>query len=301
MLDVKLGLAIATFRRPDYLSLVLDSVFEQSRVPDWMIVLDNSPDREAERVVRRYRSSALDVSYEPLGRNMGPAGAFHEGVRLCPDHHWLMTVGDDNPFADRDVLAAMDALIRRSASVSVAGVGFAGGRFSRHSGLPIRILDSELAQVSLEVDYIPGGGRPTYDVSILRAKHINFDPSLFFGFEELDLGCTLRSAGYRLVVDGSAMLASREAAGRTNLSRSARPRSRRRSEWRSYFAARNTLVVGRRHGSFVGAAKLIVRSLAGVVMGAMRGDRTFAIARAWGTFDGLFRTGGPVRSRYVPS
>ncbi len=76
------------------------------------------------------------------------------------------------------------------------------------------------------------------------------DPAWFFGLEDFDFFCRVREAGFSVLMDEVA--ARRVAEQQTNAGRDSAIRDRRPSDaaeaWRSYYHARNSFALARRHG-----------------------------------------------------
>lgn len=273
-----LAAVTVTYRRPVELAATLAAVAAQDAAPDLIVVVDNDPDMSARPVVP---DGAI---YIAAGDNLGPAGGlplgFHEAISHGAD--WVIIVDDDTPpgpgvFADLAKMAA-------SAGDDVAAVGFIGARYNRRTGQPKRIPNP---RDTVEVDWIGGGQLPMYRTAALAT--VEFDPGLFFGYEELALGLRLQRAGWRLIVDAERWAASRTALGRDNTSRTELRVTV--APWRQYYSARNLILIGRT----VGRRTALVATAASLAR-AMR-SRSWKALR--GTVDGVLgRTGRRVDPGY---
>jgi GT2 family glycosyltransferase len=81
---------IVAYRREEEVMAGLESILAQSRPPDEIIVVDNSPTAVIGTTIhQRYPR----VNYQHLDENKGPAGGFAYGLRLAFEHHhdyyWL--------------------------------------------------------------------------------------------------------------------------------------------------------------------------------------------------------------------
>ena len=86
--------------------------------------------------------------------------------------------------------------------------------------------------------------RPVFDAGILP------DPEWFFGLEDFDFFCRVREGGFEVLVDSvsaRAVAHQQTSAGRTGALGAHRPTDERET-WRSYYHARNSIVLARRHG-----------------------------------------------------
>lgn len=90
-----LSVCIATYRRPDRLSAVLDDLARQTRLPDQVVVVDNDADGSAREVIERYRANGapfrLEYEIQPA-RNI--ALTRNRSVMLAGGE-WLAFVDDD--------------------------------------------------------------------------------------------------------------------------------------------------------------------------------------------------------------
>lgn len=292
---------IPTLNRLDDLDRTLENLAIQTVCPQAVIVLDNSPERSARAICDR-RELPFRTVHHAIGRNAGPAGALRAGLAVAADlfdAEWA-TCTDDDGDVEPELLERLRCLVRDSASLRPAAVGLTGGMFDRRKARPHRIPVAELGAGGLrEVDYIPGLGMPTYHLPSLRAAEATFDPFLFFGFEELDLGLQLRARGHRLITDSGLDFALRARLGRLALGPTERIPNRRTSPWRHYFSHRNRLIVGFRWGERRGVARLAARSVLALGRELVGGRFTDAKAIAYGLHDGLRCR--PARSRFFPT
>ncbi|WP_083914069.1 glycosyltransferase [Ilumatobacter nonamiensis] len=275
---------VVTYRRPTVLRATLAAIDAQQVRPDHIVVVDNDSAGEA--------TSDLDepenVTYLRAAENLGPAGGIavgmHRVLENADDEDLVLLIDDDDPPPSSDSIARVLAIMA-DAGPDVAAAGLVGARFDRRRALTRRVPDRELVG-RVDVDYIAGGQFPMYRVGAIRDVGV-FDAQLFFGFEELEFGLRLRSAGYRLLVDGDAMLALRRAHGRTGIG--ARAQATPRPPWRRYYSSRNIVEISRRYG-LRGAVVLSV--LHAGPMAAVRGllrfrDTRLAAAALRGTADGV--------------
>lgn len=280
-----LAVVIPTFRRNGQLLKVLQSIGQQSMHPRVVLVIDNSGDDGSRDAVARFAEEApFQVDYLPMSTNSGPAGAFASAAgRLAsrwPEIEWMMCRGDDNAFDRADAIEFMHGLSNRAAAFEPAVIGVIGGKYGSRSR---EVLDCGLQSV----DFIPGGGMATYNLAILQRESINFNPQLFFGFEELEIGLCLKARGYLLLSDPEW----------TDISQSP---PRRTAPWRTYFRHRNRLLVARRFGSLLRVTLLVAMSIGGMSRRLLlQGAHGDAVANAHGLIDGL-RAPSPPRHKYIP-
>lgn len=281
--------AVVTYRRPESLREVLRSLLGQHQPPELIVVVDNDPERSAARVVAEVaRSATIDVLYEPLPSNVGPAGGWARAVELArvrPDRgHWVTVVDDDDPVGDPRVLGRL-AACAASVPLDVAAVGLRGALLRRRVARLRRVLPQPGG--SAPVDYLASNGAPFYRWDAIERVGF-FDPELFFGFEDLDLGLRLRDAGQSLwVVDPAGLHEVPDS-------------SPTRTAWREYYKTRALVVIARRHlglGALVSTlGRTLLLGMPLLLWGARRLD---VVAARWkGARDGLLGRLGP--ASYAP-
>jgi len=281
-----LCVAIPTFKRNESLSDVLVSIEAQTVRPSLVLVIDNNPGGEAHQTVETYAAtSAMQIEYLALGKNTGPAGAFAAALETVANHQekpeWMMCRGDDNPFPSTDIIAGIKALRDETETEKPAGLGIYGKfHYTQHRK---EVTSERWAKV----DFIPGGGLPTYHVWSLRDANLNFDASLFFGFEELDLGLQINQAGLELLA-------------RRQEQKSYVIAPRRTAPWRTYFGQRNRTIVARKFDTPRARAGYVAKALYGAARQLfIAKSPAHAKACLLGVLDGLW--GGEPRKSYIPN
>lgn len=290
MSSIAYSAAVVTYRRVDSLKGVLDSIASQVPPPKLTVVADNDPDGSARPLVEGWRDSwpgALE--YVAVGDNLGPAGGWARAVSHAQGRdgdrgEWVLVVDDDDPLGSPRVVGS---LLTEAAGGQprLAGVGLRGARLLRSRGLLRRVEPDE--GTSAPVDFLPSNGAPLYRWTAIDEVGF-FEPRLFFGFEDLDLGLRLTAAGWEL-----------RAAPRPSLHVVADTASTR-TAWREYYKNRALVWILRRR---VGRAAVLSAILRSTVLGSLRlvgsgGRFDLAQARWRGSVDGL---GGRLgRIRYHP-
>jgi glycosyltransferase involved in cell wall biosynthesis len=301
-----LAIVVPTFFRNDDLRRTIASIVTQTCQPSLVVVVDNSATGFARAVLDDppVLGQRFGLRYVDAEANRGPAGSFALGIEVLhhdhPDVDWMLCRGDDNPFDDPGTIAQLHDFVERTRGRAPAAVGTIGGEFDPRRSRTNRLADEQYTGTVTPVDYIAGGGCPTYRVSALCDAGVNFDPTLFFGMEELDLGLRLNKAGLEILVDPVYVLELRRRAGRLGLPKVMRVPGRRTSPWRTYFSHRNRLIVARRHSGVRGFTGLLARSLALAAVSVVRFDGATAQAVSLGVVDGVL---GRKRSRrrYIPT
>jgi glycosyltransferase involved in cell wall biosynthesis len=257
--DGKLYGVLVTFRRPKELANALERVGGQSRPPDRLVVVDNSPTPEQRDLVNGAGAGALVTEYVPTEQNAGFAGGVDIGMRrvleYASDEDWIVVLDDDDPPASPTALADLERFARDmfEQDPMTAVVGIVGGRFDLRRGRMARVPDSELTGPVL-VDFIGGGHLPIFRVSAIRAQG-SFSSDIFFGLSEVEHGLRLRRAGFSIYADGRLWRERREIAGRIGIE--VQPSLRLTTmNWRRYYSLRNTIYILRSHGRFGTAVRV---------------------------------------------
>lgn len=257
--DSRFYAVLVTYRRADLLPAAIEAVMGQERPPLRLVVVDNAPDAANEWCVSAWGAS---VEYLPAPANLGPAGGNALGLErilaLADDGDWVATVDDDDPPPRRDTFARLLSFAEQegAADPTIGGVGLRGARLNRRRGMLERITAP--AGRSALADTVPGGWCPIFKVGAVRAAG-SFRTELFYGFEELDFGLRLRTAGYTIhVVGGTGKVGSNSSGVRE-------PRPSMRlpdANWRRYYSLRNLIDVLRYHGLYRAAVRVSFFALA---------------------------------------
>ena len=292
---MKLGAFVLTYNRPAVLRKSLEAMLSQTRPPDTLVVVENGDAQRTREVVREF---PVGVELAATGHNLGSAGGTEFGYRWLYDRGFdLLYCGDDdNPPRTPDTVERLVRVLTQTGS-EVAGSGTVGVRWNWHKGELVRLPDESLHGL-VDVDFIGGGHK-----QLMRREVIGKvgppDGRLFFGYPDLEHCLRIRSAGYRLVIDGDLMHTYREINDRLgrNGSRSALPRRPFDSVWRSYYTTRNYIFMmrhtfGRPDLARREALKALGRITASLARGPRYGAR-FIPLQLRGVLDGYRGHMGP--------
>ncbi len=273
------GIAV-TYRRLRDLAHLLLSMTRQTRTLESLLVIDNGPQAEGREVVA-LAEPVFPIEYIATGENLGPAGALALGTRRilqhASDQDWILFLDDDNPPPDNDTLDRLVTFAeqRHACDSSTGAVGLAGGRFDARSARVVRPADGEL-RAAVAVDHIGGGQLPLYRASVLQRVGVS-RADLFFGFDDLELGLRVRSAGFSMYVDGAHWAHLRARYGRLGISAQPVFGSARSPSWRDYYGLRNLIVISRINGHATAALRVTAR--AGLARAAVQVVRSPSVAR----------------------
>lgn len=251
---------LVTFRRPELLVDHLRRLAAQTSPLSRLIVVDNDADPAIREITEgpHGRAAAGSVRYLALDGNAGPAGGFTAGItavlREAEDDDLVVLLDDNDPPRTDSVFADSIRVCAQLAAAhdDIGGVGSFGATLQRRGRLRMAT-----ATAPTPVDYLAGGGCPHYRVAALRVVG-GPDPSLFFGFEELEFGLALRRSGFRLWSSGLA-----RAHGWAEMMESTRAAAKVAAPtWRRYYGMRNIIVALRRDGRTADA--VFVSAVAGL-------------------------------------
>jgi GT2 family glycosyltransferase len=221
--------------------------------PERIVVVVNGPggldDPRLEDSVRMAR----------LPLNTGPAGGFRAGLIEAfadPATRWAYLCEDDVGLFDLPSPRLFDLVERVDTGGQEVTVGAAPiGAVVAYG----RVFVGRGAHTVNVVPDGPGDGLAPVDVACWGATLVSRavvdagvlpDPAWFFGLEDFDFFCRVREAGFGVLLDEVA--ARQVAAQQTNAGRDAAIRHRRPTDtaeaWRSYYHARNSFALARRHG-----------------------------------------------------
>lgn len=242
---------LVTYRRRALLPEMIRSVMQQSKRVGTLMVVDNesSPDTRAliEELNDRYGGLLRYIDAE---QNLGPAGGWALGIQLTldmgNDDAWILTLDDNNPprYCDEVERVFELAVSEHHRDPHVAAAGIVGARFDWGTGLLKRLPDDALSG-AVPVDYLGGGLLPMYRTGVLRAAG-GFDPRLFFGNVEVEMGLRLRRLDYRLYAHGELWRRRRAESGRLNAH--VRPTGICEIHWQKFYRIRNYIYMMRKFG-----------------------------------------------------
>lgn len=199
--------------------------------------------------------SAVDLVR--LVENSGPAGGFRAGLERAfadPEVEWAYLCEDDVLLFDLPTPRLGDLLERvgdatRDDGPPVGAVVPHGRRFAGRGAHALNVVPQPGDPTDLVPVDVAGWGATLVSRAVFEAGVLP-DPAWFFGLEDVDFFCQVRRAGFAVLLDGRAARAV--ASQMTNSGRSEALRDHRPTDadepWRSYYHARNSIELIRRHG-----------------------------------------------------
>jgi GT2 family glycosyltransferase len=243
---------VLTHRRPRLATEVVRSLIERDGLPsDRVVVVVNGDggllDATLESNVRLIR----------LPRNVGPAGGFSAGMEAAfadPSIRWAYLCEDDvglfslpNPRL-ADVVGRAEARVRRPGPPVGAVVAY-GRRFVGRGSHTVNVVPLAGSPLELVPVDVASWGATLLSRSVFDAGIVP-DAEWFFGLEDFDFFCRVRRGGFEVLVDATSARAvadQQTSSGRAGALGPYRPIGER-EVWRSYYHARNSILLARRHG-----------------------------------------------------
>jgi GT2 family glycosyltransferase len=244
---------VLTHKRPRLATGVVRSLLDREGLPPNRVIVVVSgsgglDDATLETRVRMLR----------LPRNLGPAGGFRAGMEaafadasirwayLCEDDIGLFSLPSPRL---ADVMRRAESYSGQSPGRPVGAVVAYGRRFvGRGAHTENLVPPADVRCDLMPVDVASWGAtllsRAVVDAGILP------DPEWFFGLEDFDFFCRVREGGFEVLVDAESartVAGQQTSSGRAQALEPHRPTDDREA-WRSYYHARNSVILARRHG-----------------------------------------------------
>lgn len=251
---------IITKDRPYELIETIKLLLSQSFPPFYILVVDNGNQTESKDRIDVLNDTR--VSHHSIGYNAGPAGGAYWGMKLLFEkgYDWVLWVDDDDPPRFDNLIEDLFDIVHHNDNKYLGMIGAVGERFNRNRGKIVRLKDEQLKGF-LEVDTISGNMFPLVSKRIFENKILP-NKKLFFGFEELDFGLSLKRAGFIILTSGTLHLKHRIEAGRLNFVSNKNHKKLYSSLWREYYSARNLVfILFHQEKSLIGTLNFICRNI----------------------------------------
>jgi GT2 family glycosyltransferase len=174
------------------------------------IVVDNASTDES---VHKIQTAFPDITLIESGGNLGYAGGnnvgFQYGMKYGADYFWVL---NNDTFVAPTALEELVSVAESDPKIGVVAskiyyaspptkLWFAGGKINWKKGLAYHLgvdeEDTGKYDTLIDMDYAVGASKLISREMILRTG--GFDDSYFLYFEETDLCCRARKAGFRIV------------------------------------------------------------------------------------------------------
>ena len=293
-LDYNFAAFIISKDRPHELIKTIKKLLDQSFPPSYILIVDNGTQTESKDLINDLNDAR--ISHHLTGYNAGPAGGAYWGLKLLFEkgYDWVLWVDDDDPPKFENLIEDLFEIVHHNDNEYLGIVGSVGERFDRKNGKIVRLIDIQLTGF-LEVDTISGNMFPLvskriFDKGILPSKN------LFFGFEDLDFGLSVKRAGFKILTSGSLHLKHRNLAGRLNLIKKKNFKRPIHSIWREYYSVRSLIYILLYEeksllGTFCCISRNLIKSVFVFKYGFSYGIKSCRMILL-GLFDGIFKRMG---------
>ena len=258
---IKYSAFIITYRRPEILRKTIQALLNQTVIPSVILIVDNDVDCSAEKVVSEFPGKV--VEYIATGSNMGPAGGAYFGLKTLYERgeEWMLWVDDDDPPTSvNQIETILNIKENYTETTNEIGVlGASGVLYDYNNSFIKRVGDQQLKGI-IEVDMIAGNQFPIVHKRVIDAGVLP-DPSLFFGFEDLEFGIRVKQNGFHILVDGSEVERLRTLFNRKGKVKNRGKEKKISHLWREYYSVRTIAYIHRNNHSFFPALKYVFRNL----------------------------------------
>ncbi len=272
---------VLTFRRPRLATGVVRQLIEVEGLDPGQVLLVVNGDGGLEDPDLTRRIEVLR-----LPENVGPAGGFRQGLvhATRSPHRWFYLCEDDVGLFDLPtprlarLVAEVEALEAGTAGGAQVGGVVAYGRCLDPRTGATRPFPATEAKGLVDVD-VAAWGASLVSRRVVEAGLLP-DADWFFGYEDFDFWLSLRSAGFRLLLDGAAYRARADVVsqeGRSAAFATERPDDHD-EPWRAYYVARNFFALRRRHGRPAWTLSHLAKSVRRMQLSGSRAERRATLA-----------------------
>jgi len=237
---------IMTFERANILAVTIESLLNQTVIPEKILIIDNSLSDETKLLIERIDNPR--IAYHKVGFNAGPAGAARIGLEKLTEegYQWIYWGDDDDPPTFDDTFEKLFLIINNKSFNKLGMVGAVGQWFNRLTGTIERIPTNIIKENDIvEVDSVAGNQSMIVNAEVIKMG-IFPDENLFFGFEELDFCLKIRKAGLKIMVSSELFIRAREKYNRISFTKSIYHKSDLIYLKRQYYSLRNLLIILKR-------------------------------------------------------
>lgn len=263
-----------------------------------VLIVDNDPDQSA----RPLSSLTPEITYWPMGRNLGTAGAmnFAWGKATASEANFVICFDQDSQVSDtliQQLLSQWQSLTGQGIRIGAIGPAWRDARTGKilRALKPVRWrrqrVDAD-TQPTIEVDHLITSGC-LINAATMHASGL-FDESLFLDYVDIEWSLRARSKGFRFFVTRDAQMAHEIGDSVIDLFG--------RSLWvhrpyRQYFLVRNHLLLWRcahiaLSWKIRDAIQVLMKVCLLVALQAPRKERLVWLTR--GLWDGLRGRSGPI-------
>ncbi|MEA3490193.1 MAG: glycosyltransferase [Candidatus Omnitrophota bacterium] len=280
----KITAVVVTYKRPDYLKKSLESMRKQAVLPDKIIVIDNSPGNETQRMIEEHFPF---VGYRHFPDNIGSEGGFSEGIRLAykdSDYVWLF---DDDCISGKNALSELIKWAEMLEKEAKVGAVRSARPWDRRDDVPVLEIE----------DLIAWRGAMIFSEVVERVGLPEKDFFLYGG--DIEYGLRIRKAGYRIYLVFSSKINSLEYSKKIRRKFGRILTESYRQPFRIYYSYRNELWVHMKHKRYREVLKIVLCGLKNFCFHIFNGEVREAGAIIEG-FGDAFRDRLGKHKKYLP-
>ena len=278
--DMKVAVVIVTYDRPTSVGECLDDVSGQTRSPDQIVVIDNSPGNQTRDMISAHFP---EITYKHFPENIGSAGGFCEGLNTAVRNSDFIWVLDDDVRSEKDNLEGLLSYLPLFDEDRTVGV--IRGGYGEKSGDVVEIESFAWRGTLIKTGIIETVGLP--------------ERNLFLYGSDVEYAIRIRQAGYRIcgVFAGRPRETARTARERSWLTG---PRHEYyQDRFRLYYAHRNETHTYLKYRKYGAVARLLVYAIRGGLLFLLKRTPENAVAIAEGVRHGFIGKLGK-NEKYLP-
>jgi len=243
-LSERVSVIIVTFNNTTMLANLLSDLRSQQRLPDEVIVIDNSDRDETENLIK---SDYPEVLYFRLGENLGSAGGYHEGIcRASISSDLIYTLDDDVRLYPDALLEVIDGFhtLDQSMPGQIAGVRSVGEHHRETVPTPLVVA--------------PWRGT-LFNNAVIREVGPPFVEFFLYG-DDLEYSLRIAQKGYKFywIPSSRCVEASRNWDGKSRTTIRGKRHVYYREPFRLYYAFRNEMFIYLQYRCFLMFFRLLL-------------------------------------------
>ncbi len=280
---------IITYKRPEILKKTIDLLFSQTMPPKKILIVDNDIEETARQVKNAYSDSL--VAHFPVGSNSGPAGGAYWGLKKLFEEGWewvLWVDDDDAPSSPNQIETIFHIVDNLTHSENIGMIGASGVLYNYKTCTISRIPDAQL-KGKLEVDMIAGNQFPIVNRRVYEAGVLP-DPTLFFGFEDLEFCLRIKKIGLSILVSGQEVERLRLHYNKLGKNKIRGLKKNVNHLWRQYYSVRTIAYILRYNNDYFLFLKQLLKTIIKIILGFKYGFDYGVIQAQYlmnGYFDGF--------------
>ncbi len=229
---MKIAVVVVTYNRLHWLRKNLDALFNQTRIPDRIIVVDNASSDGTADYLNKISGTHENLSVLRLKENLGGSGGFSEGLKYAvnrgADWIWMM---------DDDALPYSDALSNLADGIK---------NVDENVGVLLSHITSRKNPKKMNTfTYAISGTFVGFAVRSSVVERVGFPDSGFFIYaDDYDYSIRIRKAGFKIIKVNTSLIYHKDWAKQKKIFKFPFIKPQIPS-WKTYYIVRNTLNASR--------------------------------------------------------